>query len=73
MKPRKTSKLKPLATGQFWQIGDEHIHIVQVGKVLAHYKHFRTKNQKMAPVQLMNIPAVQSFLKKSGAKLVRAA
>jgi hypothetical protein len=63
---------KPLATGQYWKVGDEHIHIVQVGKILAQFKHFKMKNQKRVPVQMMNIVSVQDFLKKNDAKLVKA-
>jgi len=72
MKLKKTSKMKPLENGQFWRVGEEHIHIVQVGKTLAHFKHFKLKNQKRVPVQLMNIIGVQDFLKKNDAKLVKA-
>ena len=71
-KPSKLKPLKPLETGQYWRVGDEHIHIVQVGKVLAQFKHFKLKNQKRVPVQMMNILSVQQFLKKNDAKLVKA-
>ena len=69
---KKSSKLKPLQTGQFWRVGEEHIHIVQVGKLLTHFKHYKLKNQKRVPIQLMNIVGVQDFLRKNDAKLVKA-
>ena len=68
----KKTKIQQLATGQYWRVGDEHIHIVQVGKVLAQFKHFKLKNQKRVPVQMMNIASVQEFLSKNDAKLVKA-
>ena len=75
MKTKKTSKvpkLKPLETGQFWRVGEGHIQIVQVGKFLAQFKHFKLKDQKGVRVQLMNIASVQGYLKKNDAKLVKA-
>jgi hypothetical protein len=69
---RKLSSLRPLENGQFWRVGEGHIHIVQVGKFLAQFKHFKLKNQKRVPVQMMNIVSVQEFLKRNDAKLVKA-
>ncbi len=69
---KKTTSLKPLETGQFWSVGEGHIHIVQVGKVLAQFKHFKLKNQKRVPVQMMNIASVQDYLKRNDAKLVKS-
>jgi hypothetical protein len=72
MTTKKTSKISPLVQGQIFQLGEEQIHIVQVGKLLAHYKRFASGRQKAAPVQLMKISDVQSYLKKNKAKLLKA-
>jgi hypothetical protein len=72
VKARKAPAIKPLENGQFWRVGEGHIHIVQVGKFLAQFKHFKLKNQKRVPVQMMNIASVQDYLKRNDAKLVKA-
>ena len=72
VKAKKPSAAKPLENGQFWSVGEGHIHIVQVGKFLAQFKHFKLKNQKRVPVQMMNIASVQDYLKRNDAKLVKS-
>lgn len=64
----KTNKVS-LAKGQLWQIGAEFIEILEVGKTLTHYKHFRDK--KRVPISLGGIQVVQDYLKNHKAKLVR--
>lgn len=58
-----------LAKGQLWQIGTEYIEILEVGKTLTHYKHFRDK--KRVPISLGGIQVVSDYLKNNKAKLVR--
>ncbi|MBM3823263.1 MAG: hypothetical protein FJ404_10315 [Verrucomicrobia bacterium] len=66
--PKTTSKVN-LAKGQLWQIGAEFIEILEVGKTLTHYKHFRDK--KRVPISLGGIQVVQDYLRNNKAKLVR--
>lgn len=68
---RKVDTTRPLENGQYWKIGEGHIHIVQIGKTLAQFKHFKLQNQKRVPLQMMNIASVQDYLKKNGAKLMK--
>jgi hypothetical protein len=65
-----TKRFKPLAKGQVWKIDDTHLEIVEVGKRLAHYRLF--KDQKRVPTQLKGIPDIEAYLKRSGAKLIKA-
>lgn len=58
-----------LAKGQLWQVGEEYIEILEVGKTLTHYKHFRDK--KRVPISLGGIRTVQDYLKNNKAKLVK--
>jgi hypothetical protein len=65
--------LHPLEKGQIWQLGETRIEIVEVGKTLTHFKHFKTINQKRVPVELKGIPIVQEYLKVNKAKLIQEA
>ena len=58
---RKSSSLV-LAKGQIWKLQDSHIEILEMGKRLASYKHFRTLDNRRAPTQLANIASVQEML-----------
>lgn len=51
-----------LAKGQIWKLQDSHIEILEMGKRLASYKHFRTLDNRRAPTQLANIASVQEML-----------
>lgn len=68
MKPKKATSLEK---NQLWKMGDTtHIKILEVGKHLTHFKHYKTIDQKRVPIQLNNIVAVQELLKEHGAKLI---
>jgi hypothetical protein len=68
MKSKKTAQLEK---NQLWKMGDTtHIKILEVGKHLTHFKHYKTVDQKRVPIQLNNIVAVQELLKENGAKLI---
>ena len=59
-----------LAKGQIWKLQDSHIEILEMGKRLASYKHFRTLDNRRAPTQLANIASVEEMLKTHKAVLL---
>jgi len=59
-----------LAKGQVWKLQDSHIEILEMGKRLASYKHFRTLDNRRAPTQLANIASVQEMLQTHKAVLL---
>ncbi len=59
---RKSAAALVLAKGQIWKLQDSHIEILEMGKRLASYKHFRTLDNRRAPTQLANIQSVQEML-----------
>ncbi len=70
MKRKKTVPPKSVATGQTWQMTDSNIEITLVGRTLVHYKHLKP-GVKRAPTLLLNKTALEEFLRKTKAVLVR--
>jgi hypothetical protein len=68
----KTSRRKSspaLAKGQVWRTKDRHIRIVELGKMLVHYKMLRDLRQ-MRRTQMSRIDSMQDYLKTNEAQLV---
>jgi hypothetical protein len=63
--------LKELAKGQIWKLPDSHIEILEIGKRLTHYRHFRTLDAKRVPIQLTGIQTIQAYLKTNKAVLIQ--
>ena len=69
IKQKSRVPLKPLQTGQVWQMEDSHLHVDLVGKHLVHYKLVK-REAKRTPMSLSNIKAVEKYLKVNKAVLV---
>jgi hypothetical protein len=68
----KTNGKKPspaLAKGQLWRTEDCHIQIVELGKMLVHYKMLRDVRQ-MRRTQMSRIDSMVAYLKTNRAELV---
>jgi hypothetical protein len=58
-----------LAKGQVWRTEKGHIKIVELGKMLVHYKMLRVLHQ-MRRTQMSRIDTMEGYLKANGAQLV---
>ena len=70
----KTNGKKPspaLAKGQLWRTKQCHIRIVQLGKMLVHYKMLRDLGQ-MRRTQMSRIDSMEVYLKTNRAQLVES-
>ena len=70
----KTNRKKPspaLAKGQLWRTEKGHIKIVDLGKMLVHYKMLRDLHQ-MRRTQMSRIDTMEGYLKTNGAQLVES-
>ena len=68
----KTQEKKPrpaLAKGQLWRTEECHIRIVELGKMLVHYKMLRDLRQ-MRRTQMSRIDNMVAYLKTNRARLV---
>jgi hypothetical protein len=60
-----------LAKGQLWKTEDAHIQIVDLGKMLVHYKMLRDLRQ-MRRTQMSRIDTMEGYLKTNKAQLVES-
>ena len=70
----KTNGKKPspaLANGQLWKTEKGHIQIVDLGKMLVHYKMLRELHQ-MRRTQMSRIDTMVGYLKTNRAQLVES-
>ncbi len=44
MLEKRLIALKPFQTGQVWQLADSSVQIELVGKLLVHYRRYKTKH-----------------------------
>jgi hypothetical protein len=58
-----------LAKGQLWRTENAHIRIVELGKMLVHYKMLRDLRQ-MRRTQMSRIDTMEDYLKTNRAQLV---
>ncbi len=70
----KTNRKNPppaLAKGQLWKMDHTHIQIVDLGKMLVHYKMLRELGQ-MRRTQMSRIESMEDYLKTNEAQLVKS-
>jgi hypothetical protein len=69
-KKTKGKKSPPaLAKGQLWKTNNGHIRIIELGKMLVHYKMLRDLRQ-MRRTQMSRIDNMQVYLRTNRAQLV---
>jgi len=59
-----------LAKGQLWKMNDAYIQIVELGKMLIHYKMMKQLGQMQARTRMSTIDTMGSYLKSNRARLV---
>ena len=69
MKANQKKSSPALAKGQLWSTEKGHIKIVDLGKMLVHYKMLRDLRQ-MRRTQMSRIDSMEVYLKTNGARLV---
>ena len=62
--------LKPLASGQVWLVGDAHLKVEMIGKLLVHYKLAKPTAVR-TPTSIAGISTLLKFMKKSKAVLIQ--
>ncbi len=75
MGPGKDDKAKDkhshLAKGQIWKTKDLHVQIVELGKILVHYKLLEHPHQMRSP-QMSRIEVLTEYLRTNRARLIQA-
>jgi len=70
MKLTRRFRLKPLQSGQIWRMSESNLQVELVGKRLVHYKLVKHE-AKRTPTSISGIDAVEKYLEKNKATLVR--
>jgi hypothetical protein len=70
MPKKKQTALKPIQTGQIWEVGDVCLSIGQVGKTLVHYKRYKGKARGV-PSSLAAKTELEKYLKENKAVLTQ--
>ena len=70
MMKKKLNRLKPLQTGQIWEVADTNLRIGLIGKTLIHYKRYKGKTRGV-PSSIASRIELERFLKENNAVLVR--
>ncbi len=65
-------KQPPLAKGQICKTKDLHVQIVELGKILVHYKLLERLHQMRSP-QMSRIEVLAEYLRINRARLLEAA
>jgi len=71
MKTNGKKSSPALAKGQLWSTAKGHIQIVELGKMLVHYKMLRDLRQ-MRRTQMSRIDTMEGYLKTNRAQLVES-
>jgi len=71
-KDKATSRNSPetLAKGQLWEMKNAYIQIVELGKLLIHYKMMKELGQPRVRTQMSTINTMGIYLKTNRARLV---
>ena len=69
MKAKGKKPSPALAKGQLWSTAKGHIKIVELGKMLVHYKMLKDLRQ-MRRTQMSRIDTMEGYLKTNRAQLV---
>lgn len=64
---------RPLAKGQIWKTRAADIEIVMVGKRRIHYRITKQLGLKQVSAQISGIEAMENYLKRNAARLVKGA
>ena len=74
--PRKAKRASPtagpglvFARGQLWKTSEAYIQIMEVGKMLVHYRRAARAETRGAPIRINSKEEVQAYLRKHRAVL----
>jgi hypothetical protein len=71
MKLKRPAARPTLQKGQLWKTKTAHVEIMNVGKLLAHYRLFAEEGQKRVPTTMERVRVIQDYLNAQGGKLIR--
>jgi hypothetical protein len=70
MKSSQSAPLPALQKGQLWKTKTAQVEIMEMGKLLAHYRFF-TDGRTRVSTTMARVRMIQDYLKANGGKLVK--
>jgi hypothetical protein len=70
MKSKATSSLPTLQKGQLWQTKTARVEIMDIGKLLAHYRYFVDGRTRVSTT-MARVRFIQDYLTANEAKLIK--
>jgi hypothetical protein len=70
MKPKHPSSLPILQNGQLWKTKTGRVEIMNIGKLLAHYRYF-VEGQKRVSTTMGRVRLIQEYLTANDGKLIK--
>jgi hypothetical protein len=70
MRKKTQAVIQPFRRGQIWEVADTNLLIAEVGKILVHYKRYKT-TAKGVPTSLSAKEDLEKYLKQNKAILVQ--
>lgn len=70
MPPKRRAAIL-LEKDQLWKVNEGYVQIVEIGKLLIHYRMFKSQTGHGVPLKTTSIKTVQSYLKSNRAVLVK--
>jgi hypothetical protein len=70
MKSSRSAALPALEKGQLWKTKTAQVEIMEMGKLLAHYRFF-TDGRTRVSTTMARVRMIQDYLKANGGKLVK--
>ena len=64
------SSSRALAKGQLWKLDNAYIQIVELGKILIHYKMMKQLGQMQVKTRMSTVDTMGIYLKSNRARLV---
>lgn len=68
-KPARRRTLKPLENGQIWRMGEFHLKVEMIGKLLVEYRLAKPKAIR-TPISICGIATLKKYMRKNKAVLI---
>lgn len=70
MKPEQSASLPILQKGQLWKTKTARVEIMNMGKLLVHYRYF-VDGRKRVATTMARVRMIQDYLNANGAVLIK--
>lgn len=70
MKSKSPASLPTLQKGQLWKTKTAHVEIMEIGKLLAHYRYYPEGRMRVSTT-MARVRFIQEYLNANGGRLIK--